>query len=96
MILKMRVGDFEEHQCYLVRVIFRNDAGDGPSSEHSMFTTFAPVPGIPTNFRFSSHRTANMVKLQWDKPDINPLFADRYEIELTPKKIWYLGSSWFH
>ena len=22
-----------------------------------------------------------MIKLQWDKPDINPQFADRYEIE---------------
>ena len=52
--------------------------------------TNEPIPGVPTSFRFSSYRTANMIKLRWNEPNRNHRFVNCYGIEYRTR--W--GKDW--
>ena len=62
---------------------FRNPAGVSQPSETVRTQTNEPIPGMPLNFRVSTKRTANMIKLRWSQPD---RFACRYELQMRTRR----------
>ncbi len=79
--LEIELDDLEDYCTYKVRVRFRNGRGDSPPSDNVEAKTYEPIPGTPSSFRFSSYRTAHMIKLRWKEPDLNHRFVNHYEIE---------------
>ena len=81
--IELRIEGLEEDTSYDVRVKFRNAAGDSQPSETVRTQTNEPKPGMPLNFRVSTKRTANMIKLRWSQPD---RFACRYELQMRTRR----------
>ncbi len=79
--LTVELNDLQEYCTYQIRVRLRNKTGDSIPSDIRERETHEPDPGIPTRFRCSSYRTANMIKLRWNQPNINNRFVNHYEIE---------------
>ena len=80
-IQQFSISGLQADSVYLVRVKMINDYGESPPSDEVEVKTEGPIPDPPAEFRISSKRTPDMLKLRWKEPKLYAHTVLNYEVQ---------------